>query len=400
MTSTWHFVKSSNNSKVFKFSAISISSTKIFLSLWTVKTLSRLEGIKRNFLRFFFDTIVIRIQIFPPWYCSERKIIDQCYKTRSTSITIERAGVNSLHGTSDARDHKREIGPRGSADASIKSRSYYYRLFHSLSLTNFPSLSSTFSPRFVSSPPVLERDLSRHTCCIFRLARQRGPTTRAFLLFLFLLLLLRLAPTYLHRGGQGEPSIPLLSLSLYLYFSALTLSRFKSINRFLRNDPPPSFLSPEERREGAARFVTVTPHQRHNLRGYKTIKIEEDFIDARSPHNLFYYDRPSVGRRYPSQVNTLSVYEAARIRRVITERRGSVVEREKERERRGRRRRVIDSRYLNVSIKPALTHANFDPRLRCRNEASIFSDSQPVYKYFFRRRVSRIEWISDRETES
>ena len=191
-----------------------------------------------------------------------------------------------------------------------------------------------------------------------------------------------------------------LSLSLYLYFSALTLSRFKSINRFLRNDPPPSFLSPEERREGAARFVTVTPHQRHNLRGYKTIKIEEDFIDARSPHNLFYYDRPSVGRRYPSQVNTLSVYEAARIRRVITERRGSVVEKERERERRGRRRRVIDSRYLNVSIKPALTHANFDPRLRCRNEASIFSDSQPVYKYFFRRRVSRIEWISDRETES
>ena len=243
------------------------------------------------------------------------------HKTRSTSVTIERAGVNSLHGTSDARDHKREIGPRGSADASIKSRSYYYRLFHSLFLTNFPSLSSTFSPRFVSSPSprVLERDLSRHTCCIFRWldsAGQRLEPSFSFFFFFFFF-----------------DSPQRICTAVDLYFSALTLSRFKSINRFLRNDPPPSFLSPEERREGAARFVTVTPHQRHNLRGYKTIKIEEDFIDARSPHNLFYYDRPSVGRRYPSQVNTLSVYEAARIRRVITERRGSVGQRERERER-------------------------------------------------------------------
>ena len=112
------------------------------------------------------------------------------HKTRSTSVTIERAGVNSLHGTSDARDHKREIGPRGSADASIKSRSYYYRLFHSLSLTNFPSLSSTFSPRFVSSPSprVLERDLSRHTCCIFRWldsAGQRLEPSFSFFFFFF-----------------------------------------------------------------------------------------------------------------------------------------------------------------------------------------------------------------------
>ena len=222
MTSTWHFVKSSNNSKVFKFSAISISSTKIFLSLWTVKTLSRLEGIKRNFLRFFFDTIVIRIQIFPPWYCSERKIIDQCYKTRSTSITIERAGVNSLHGTSDTRDRKpREIGPRGSADASIKSRSYYYRLFHSLSLTNFPSLSSTFSPRFVSSPSprVLERDLSRHTCCIFRWldsAGQRlGPS---FSFFFFFFDSPQRICTAVDR--ESHPFLFSLSLSLPLFFCA------------------------------------------------------------------------------------------------------------------------------------------------------------------------------------
>lgn len=108
------------------------------------ETLSRLEEIKGNFLRFFrYD------RIFSPRD-----------KTRSTSSDVDArvSGVNSLHGTPDTRDRKpREIGPRASADASIKSRSYYYRLFHSLSRTNFSSLSSTFSalPFLSFSPPPL-----------------------------------------------------------------------------------------------------------------------------------------------------------------------------------------------------------------------------------------------------